>query len=177
MCQPISRRIISAASALVVAFCLDETCLFMIQQAREKREPDFGRPARLEKQKGLDIIQAEICDIRLDECGAVKEIVTKLGAVYAVQTAIICSGTFLHGRIYVGDVSYESGPDGLHAAVGLSEALERLGVHLRRFKTGTPARVRRDSIDYDKLEVQEGDEKIIPFSFETPREGLRNQVV
>ena len=115
-----------------------------------------------------------MCDIRLDESGAVKEIVTKLGAVYAVQTAIICSGTFLHGRIYVGDVSYESGPDGLHAAVGLSEALERLGVHLRRFKTGTPARVRRDSIDYDNLEVQEGDEKIIPFSFETPREGLRN---
>ena len=146
-----------------------------VQSDREAYHHEMKR--RLEKQKGLDIIQAEICDIRLDESGAVKEIVTKLGAVYAVQTAIICSGTFLHGRIYVGDVSYESGPDGLHAAVGLSEALERLGVHLRRFKTGTPARVRRDSIDYDKLEVQEGDEKIIPFSFETPREGLRNQVV
>ena len=86
-----------------------------------------------------------------------------------MQTAIICSGTFLHGRIYVGDVSYESGPDGLHAAVGLSEALERLGIGLRRFKTGTPARVRRDSIDYSQLEVQAGDEPIIPFSFETPR--------
>ena len=146
-----------------------------VQSDREAYHHEMKR--RLEKQKGLDIIQAEICDIRLDESGAVKEIVTKLGAVYAVQTAIICSGTFLHGHIYVGDVSYESGPDGLHAAVGLSEALERLGVHLRRFKTGTPARVRRDSIDYDKLEVQEGDEKIIPFSFETPREGLRNQVV
>ena len=146
-----------------------------VQSDREAYHHEMKR--RLEKQKGLDIIQAEICDIRLDESGAVKEIVTKLGAVYAVQTAIICSGTFLHGRIYVGDVSYESGPDGLHAAVGLSEALERLGVHLRRFKTGTPARVSRDSIDYDKLEVQEGDEKIIPFSFETPREGLRNQVV
>lgn len=146
-----------------------------VQSDREAYHHEMKR--RLEKQKGLDIIQAEICDIRLDESGAVKEIVTKLGAVYAVQTAIICSGTFLHGRIYVGDVSYESGPDGLHAAVGLSEALERLGVHLRRFKTGTPARVRRDSIDYDKLEVQEGDEKIIPFSFETLREGLRNQVV
>ena len=102
---------------------------------------------------------------------------TQLGAVYRVQTAIICSGTFLHGRIYVGDVSYESGPDGLHAAVGLSEALERLGIGLRRFKTGTPARVRRDSIDYSQLEVQAGDEPIIPFSFETPREGLKNQVV
>lgn len=132
---------------------------------------------RLELQDGLDIIQAEICDIRTDENGAVKELVTKLGAVYEVKTAIICSGTFLHGRIYVGDVSYESGPDGLHAAIGLSEALERLGIHLRRFKTGTPARVRRDSIDYSKLEVQAGDEPIIPFSFETPREGLKNQVV
>lgn len=132
---------------------------------------------RLELQDGLDIIQAEICDIRTDENGAVKELVTKLGAVYEVKTAIICSGTFLHGRIYVGDVSYESGPDGLHAAIGLSEALERLGIHLRRFKTGTPARVRRDSIDYNKLEVQAGDEPIIPFSFETPREGLKNQVV
>lgn len=132
---------------------------------------------RLELQDGLDIIQAEVCDIRTDENGAVKELVTKLGAVYEVKTAIICSGTFLHGRIYVGDVSYESGPDGLHAAIGLSEALERLGIHLRRFKTGTPARVRRDSIDYSKLEVQAGDELIIPFSFETPREGLKNQVV
>ena len=132
---------------------------------------------RLELQDGLNIIQAEICDIRTDENGAIKELVTKLGAVYEVKTAIICSGTFLHGRIYVGDVSYESGPDGLHAAIGLSEALERLGIHLRRFKTGTPARVRRDSIDYSKLEVQAGDEPIIPFSFETPREGLKNQVV
>lgn len=132
---------------------------------------------RLELQDGLDIIQAEVCDIRTDENGAVKELVTKLGAVYEVKTAIICSGTFLHGRIYVGDVSYESGPDGLHAAIGLSEALERLGIHLRRFKTGTPARVRRDSIDYSKLELQAGDEPIIPFSFETPREGLKNQVV
>lgn len=132
---------------------------------------------RLELQDGLDIIQAEVCDIRTDENGAVKELVTNLGAVYEVKTAIICSGTFLHGRIYVGDVSYESGPDGLHAAIGLSEALERLGIHLRRFKTGTPARVRRDSIDYSKLEVQAGDEPIIPFSFETPREGLKNQVV
>lgn len=132
---------------------------------------------RLELQDGLDIIQAEICDIRTDENGAIKELVTKLGAVYEVKTAIICSGTFLYGRIYVGDVSYESGPDGLHAAIGLSEALERLGIHLRRFKTGTPARVRRDSIDYSKLEVQAGDEPIIPFSFETPREGLKNQVV
>ncbi len=146
-----------------------------VQSDRDEYHKEMKR--RLEQQRGLDVIQAEVVDIRIDENGAVKEIVTKLGAVYTVQTAIICSGTFLHGRIYVGDVSYESGPDGLHATVGLSEALEQLGIHLRRFKTGTPARVHRDSIDYSKLEVQAGDEPIIPFSFETPREGLRNQVV
>lgn len=146
-----------------------------VQSDRDAYHREMKR--RLEQQEGLDIIQAQVCDLRTDEIGAIHELVTQLGAVYRVQTAIICSGTFLHGRIYVGDVSYESGPDGLHAAVGLSEALERLGIGLRRFKTGTPARVRRDSIDYSQLEVQAGDEPIIPFSFETPREGLKNQVV
>ena len=142
-----------------------------VQSDRDAYHREMKR--RLEQQEGLDIIQAQVCDLRTDETGAIRELVTQLGAVYRVQTAIICSGTFLHGRIYVGDVSYESGPDGLHAAVGLSEALERLGIGLRRFKTGTPARVRRDSIDYSQLEVQAGDEPIIPFSFETPREGLK----
>lgn len=146
-----------------------------VQSDRDAYHREMKR--RLEQQEGLDIIQAQVCDLRTDETGAIRELVTQLDAVYQVQTAIICSGTFLHGRIYVGDVSYESGPDGLHAAVGLSEALERLGIGLRRFKTGTPARVRRDSIDYSQLEVQAGDEPIIPFSFETPREGLKNQVV
>lgn len=146
-----------------------------VQSDRDAYHREMKR--RLEQQEGLDIIQAQVCDLRTDETGAIRELVTQLGAVYQMQTAIICSGTFLHGRIYVGDVSYESGPDGLHAAVGLSEALERLGIGLRRFKTGTPARVRRDSIDYSQLEVQAGDEPIIPFSFETPREGLKNQVV
>ena len=146
-----------------------------VQSDRDAYHREMKR--RLEQQEGLDIIQAQVCDLRTDETGAIHELVTQLGAVYRMQTAIICSGTFLHGRIYVGDVSYESGPDGLHAAVGLSEALERLGLGLRRFKTGTPARVRRDSIDYSQLEVQAGDEPIIPFSFETPREGLKNQVV
>ena len=146
-----------------------------VQSDRDAYHREMKR--RLEQQEGLDIIQAQVCDLRTDETGAIRELVTQLGAVYQVQTAIICSGTFLHGRIYVGDVSYESGPDGLHAAVGLSEALERLEIGLRRFKTGTPARVRRDSIDYSQLEVQAGDEPIIPFSFETPREGLKNQVV
>ena len=131
---------------------------------------------RLEKQENLDIIQAEIVDLQAED-GQVRRIITKLGGIYEVKAAIICSGTFLNGRIYVGDRSYESGPDGLHAAKGLSEALERLGLPLRRFKTGTPARVKRDSIDYSQLEEQPGDELIIPFSFGTPRENLTNQVI
>jgi len=131
---------------------------------------------RLEQQKNLDIIQAEIVDIQTEK-GKITGIVTALGAMYNVKAAIICSGTFLNGKIYVGDRCIESGPDGLHAAKGLSEALVKLGLPLRRFKTGTPARVRRDSINYDVLEVQEGDMPIVPFSFETPREGLENKVV
>ena len=145
-----------------------------VQTDRMKYHLDMKR--RLEKQKGLDIIQAEIVDLNAED-GKITEVITKLGAVYKVKAVIICSGTFLNGKIYVGDRSYESGPDGLHAAKGLSDALTRLGLPLRRFKTGTPARVKKDSIDYSVLDVQEGDTPIVPFSFETSTEGLENQVV
>ncbi len=145
-----------------------------VQSDRERYHVEMKR--RLEQQKDLDIIQAEIVDLQTEE-GKITGIVTALGAMYKVKAAIICSGTFLNGKIYVGDRCIESGPDGLHAAKGLSDALVRLGLPLRRFKTGTPARVRRDSINYDVLEVQEGDMPIVPFSFETPREGLENKVV
>lgn len=145
-----------------------------VQSDRERYHVEMKR--RLEQQKGLDIIQAEIVDLQT-EGGKISGIVTALGAMYKVKAVIICSGTFLNGKIYVGDRCIESGPDGLHAAKGLSDALVKLGLPLRRFKTGTPARVRRDSINYDVLEVQEGDMPIVPFSFETPREGLTNKVV
>lgn len=131
----------------------------------------------LELQDGLDVVQTEIVDLRKNSEGKISELVSKLGAIYKVKTVIICSGTFLNGIIYVGDAAYESGPDGLHAAKGLSDAIRALGIPLRRFKTGTPARVLKSSIDYTELEVQPGDEPIIPFSFETPREGLKNRVV
>ena len=145
-----------------------------VQNDRERYHVEMKK--RLENQENLDIIQAEIVDLTVED-GKVTHIITKLGAMYAVKAAIICSGTFLNGKIYVGDRCIESGPDGLHAASGLSETLQKLGLSLRRFKTGTPARVRRDSINYDLLEVQEGDMPIVPFSFETPREGLCNKVV
>lgn len=132
---------------------------------------------KLEKQRNLSIKQAEIVDIRLDREGCVSEVVTALGAVYGVKAAIICSGTYLKGTIYVGDAAYSSGPDGMHAANRLSEHLKALGVTLRRFKTGTPARVLRSSIDFEKLEVQHGDEPIVPFSFETDASTLENRAV
>lgn len=130
----------------------------------------------LEAQQNLDIKQAEIVDIRDDGNGNICEVVTSLEAVYKVRAAILCTGTYLKGVIHVGDVSYESGPDGTHAANKLSQNLQKLGVHLRRFKTGTPARVHRRSIDFAQLEVQEGDDPITPFSFETT-EPLHNKTV
>ena len=121
----------------------------------------------LENEKNLLIKQAEIVDIRTDASGAVSAVVTALGAVYRCKAAILCTGTYLGGRIFVGDVSYPSGPDGMHASVPLIDCLNKLGLPLRRFKTGTPARVHRDSIDFSRLEVQYGDEPVEPFSFET----------
>ena len=129
----------------------------------------------IEEQENLDLKQAEIIELRTDEKGRIASVVTHLGAVHPVKTAILCTGTFLRGKIYVGDVSYESGPDGLHAAKRLSDSLEALEIPLRRFKTGTPARVHKNSIDFSQLEEQAGDEPITPFSFETEGE-LCNQV-
>ena len=128
-----------------------------------------------EDQAGLDIKQAEIADITVED-GHVTEVVTSLGAVYSVKKVIIATGTYLKGVIHVGQVSYESGPDSTLPANLLSENLRRIGITVRRFKTGTPCRVHRRSIDFSKMTEQQGDEDIQPFSFETEREGLRNIV-
>ncbi|MBQ2862456.1 MAG: tRNA uridine-5-carboxymethylaminomethyl(34) synthesis enzyme MnmG [Oscillospiraceae bacterium] len=129
----------------------------------------------LEQQENLDIKQAEIVEVRPDGKGGVLGVTTHLGAFYEVPNVIICTGTYLKGIIYVGDRKWESGPDASSPAKPLSDSLEKLGIKLRRFKTGTPARVLRSSIDYDKLEIQHGDEHIVPFSFETKGE-LKNKV-
>ena len=129
----------------------------------------------LEQQDRLDIKQAEVVDIRLDETGVINELETALGAVYGVKCVILASGTYLNGKIFVGEASYQAGPDGSLAATGLTENLKRIGVSLRRFKTGTPARVHRRSIDFSKLEEQKGDDYIVPFSADTRGE-LKNQV-
>ncbi|MDY4192258.1 MAG: tRNA uridine-5-carboxymethylaminomethyl(34) synthesis enzyme MnmG [Oscillospiraceae bacterium] len=130
----------------------------------------------VEQQPNLDLKQAEVVELRTDGSGRISAVVTSLGAVHPVKSAVIATGTFLKGIVYVGDVSYPSGPDGLHPAGPLSDSLRGLGIHLRRFKTGTPARVHRGSIDFSQLEEQAGDEPVTPFSFETTEE-LHNRVV
>ena len=128
----------------------------------------------VELQSGLDVKQCEIVDLTQDEDGW--HCLSKLGADYLTKTVVLATGTFLGGRVYVGEVNYPSGPDGNFPAVSLSDALHKLGLPLRRFKTGTPARVSRDSIDFSAVEVQEGDETVVPFSFST-KEPPRNTVV
>lgn len=128
-----------------------------------------------EMQENLDVKQAEVTEVQTEN-GKVSAVITNFGGEYRVKTAIIATGTYLKGVIFVGDTSYESGPDSALPARGLSDSLRGLGVELRRFKTGTPSRVHRRSINFDKLEIQEGDEDIQPFSFETDREGLKNIV-
>ena len=122
---------------------------------------------RLEETENLQIKQAEIVDIKVCD-GKVCGVVTHTGCEYKVKAVIIATGTYLRGKILIGSYSRESGPDGMFPANQLSESLKNLGVELRRFKTGTPARIHAKSLDFDKMEVEEGDEKIVPFSFESP---------
>lgn len=121
----------------------------------------------LEHQDNLDMKQAEITEIRLDDNKNVKAVVTDLGAVFETGAVVICTGTYLKGKILVGDKSYQSGPDGMPNSSKLSDALEILGIQLRRFKTGTPARVSKKSIDFKELELQLGDDIITAFSDDT----------
>lgn len=119
----------------------------------------------LEQQENLDLRQAEIMDIKqIDNKWQLR---TRLEAIYTAKAVVLATGTFLGGRVYVGDVSYESGPDGMFASTALSESLKNLGVQTRRFKTGTPSRVNRRSVNFENLEPQAGDEIPTPFSFTT----------
>ena len=120
----------------------------------------------LEMQERLTVRQGEIVDLRA-EGGRVRQVVLRTGAVYEVRAAILCTGTYLQGRTIVGECIEDSGPDGMHAAGPLTEALKRLDLPLRRFKTGTPPRINARSIDFSKMEVQRGDEAPLPFSFST----------
>lgn len=131
----------------------------------DRREYSKYMKHTLEKQENLDMKQAEIVDLyKKDGLFYLK---TQLEAVYSAKSVILATGTFLGGKIYIGDISYESGPDGMFAATRLSKALYKMNIPLRRFKTGTPSRVNRRSVDFSELEIQEGDEQTVPFSFAT----------
>ena len=132
--------------------------------------------AALENQPGLSVRQAEIVSIETDGAGHIVSVTTAMGGRYTVKSVIIATGTFLKGKVFVGEYSEESGPDGMHPAAHLSESLRQLGIPLRRFKTGTPARVHGDSIDYQKLEKQEGDEPPVAASFATDPAVLQNKL-
>ncbi len=119
----------------------------------------------MENQENLDIYQAEITNILMNE-NKVVGVKTKIGANCYAKSIVIATGTYLKGKVIIGDVSYESGPDGVFPANDLSQSLLDIGVELRRFKTGTPARINKNSMDLDKMEIQEGDKIIVPFSFE-----------
>ena len=134
------------------------------QADRRKYQEDMKRT--LERQENLDLKQAMVTDVRLEN-GQVAAVVTRLGAVYRVKAAVIASGTYLNARVITGECAYESGPDGMHAGLFLSDRLRELGLSLRRFKTGTPPRVNARSVDFSKMELQPGDDVPVPFSFRT----------
>ena len=121
----------------------------------------------LEQTENLFVRQAEVVEVRVDDSGAVCAVVTATGAVFQVKAVVVATGTYLGGRTIVGDVFRDSGPDGLQAALELTGCLKKLGVTIRRFKTGTPPRVNARSVDFSKMELQEGDPEPVPFSFAT----------
>ena len=142
----------------------------------DRREYSKYMKHTLEKQENLDLKQAEIVDLIKKDDGLFY-LTTQLEAVYSAKAVVLATGTFLGGRVYIGDVSYESGPDGMFPATRLSEALKKMNIPIRRFKTGTPSRVNRRSVNFSELEVQYGDENPVPFSFDTDEEDLNNSSV
>ncbi len=139
--------------------------VYSLRAQADRKQYQAEMKHTLEKQKNLYLKQAEIVDITIEE-GKVKSLETNIGAIYEVDSIIVATGTYLKGKIYIGETSFESGPDGVFPANKLSEALKREGVELVRFKTGTPARINKNSIDFSKMEIQEGDERPEAFSFE-----------
>ncbi|QUO36599.1 tRNA uridine-5-carboxymethylaminomethyl(34) synthesis enzyme MnmG [Dysosmobacter sp. Marseille-Q4140] len=134
-------------------------------QADRRRYQAYMKYA-LERQEHLSVRQGEVVEIRTEN-GAVSAVVLSTGAVFAVRAVILATGTYLSGRTIVGECVEDSGPDGMHAAGRLTESLKALGLPLRRFKTGTPPRVLRRSVDFDEMELQEGDALPVPFSYAT----------
>ena len=134
-------------------------------QADRRRYQEYMKHT-LELQENLSLKQAQIVEIRTEN-GEVSAVVTQLGAVYPVKAVVVATGTYLDSTVITGSCVYPSGPDGMHPSQGLADSLRSLGLELRRFKTGTPPRVNRRSVDFSKMEVQPGDEAPEPFSYRT----------
>ena len=132
----------------------------------DKKAYQFKMKEVIEEQENLTLRQQEATELIIEN-GKIKGVITQSGATYHTNTCILCTGTYLRGRIIIGDVVYDGGPNGLFASQELSKSLEKEGIELQRFKTGTPARVDEKTLDYSKMEIQNGDERIVPFSFET----------
>ena len=143
-------------------------------QADRRRYQEVMKRA-LERQENLTLRQGEVTEIRLTG-GVVSHVLLHTGAVFAVKAAIVCSGTYLNGRTIVGECVREGGPDGMFAAGPLTDCLARLGLSLRRFKTGTPPRVNARTVDFSKMERQDGDRETMPFSFETKERPVNRAV-
>ena len=165
--------------AIEMAKAADEACIqyrmlnrgkgpavWSLRAQADRRRYQSVMKHTLETQENLLLRQAEIVDLRVTD-GHVSAVVTETGGVYTVRAVILCSGTFLDGRTIVGECVRESGPDGMHASLTLAEALRKLGLPLRRFKTGTPPRVNARTVDFSRMELQPGDAEIEPFSFST----------
>lgn len=149
--------------------------VYSLRAQADRKRYQMEMKHTLEKQKNLFLKQAEIVNIEIEN-GKVKSLETNIGAVYNVKEIILCTGTYLKGKIFIGETSFESGPDGVFPAKKLSEVLEKAGVKLVRFKTGTPARINKNSVDFSKMEIQKGDEDIIPFSFEDKIDNKQEQL-
>ena len=149
--------------------------VYSLRVQSDRRAYHLYMKQKLEAQENLWIKQDEVKDIQFDENNTVTGVITRTGAIYPVKAAIICTGTYQRGKIYIGDASYESGPDNVLPSIGLTDRLKEKGITIRRFKTGTPSRIHRRSIDFDLLEKQDGDDDIVPMSFETHGK-LENQV-
>ena len=133
-------------------------------QADKRRYHDEMKKV-IEKTENLDLRQSEVVKILLEDSKVVG-VLTKTGAIYKAKSVVVATGTYLRGRIFMGEVNYSSGPDGMKPSLDLSESLKDMGLELIRMKTGTPARMLRSTIDFSKMEVQPGDERVVPFSFD-----------
>ena len=139
--------------------------VYSLRAQADRKRYQMEMKHTLEKQKNLYLKQAEIIDIEVKN-EKIKSVTTNIGAVYEVDAVILATGTYLKGKVFIGENSFESGPDGVFPAIKLSDKLKSLGINLVRFKTGTPARINKNSIDFSKMEIQNGDDDIEAFSFE-----------